>query len=152
MVIGLEDLKKLSKPPETVDVELPGIGTARLMALGARERMALGIELSQQEETAGASEVFAKLWFDVLCASLVDGNGNRVFATAEGRAVLEGMKPADLMPAGTKALEINGFTQQAMSEALENAKKNSADAMTGTLPLTCASPLDGPTPTTSSAS
>lgn len=146
MILGLEDLKKLSKPARTEDVELPGIGSVRLKQMGAQERMALGVELMEQEDATCAADVFAKLWFEVLCHSIVDGAGNRIFATPEGRTILEGIEPSLLMPIGLKALNMHGFTESSMKKALEDAKKNSPETESGTLPTTLPETLDSPAP------
>lgn len=150
MVLGLEDLKKFSKPLKTQDVEVPALGgTVRLSEINASDRLSLLIALKSREGESDA-DVIGAMWFDVLCYSIIDETGARPFKTKEGREILQSMQTHLLAEVSSAAMDLNGFTEEAIKLALETAEKNLQAAQLGNLPLSCAENSDTPIPTTCS--
>lgn len=139
MPLSFEEIRaKVQANLKTEDVLCPSLGgEVRIAMLGAEQKIALGLRYQGYPRDPSGKKLLreedsAEFHALVVGASIVDEAGNRPFATPEGRQIINAIDSEDVMAIAVRAIALNGMDKD---DPLEDAKKNSTAATTGSSPL-----------------
>lgn len=119
-----DELRRATRIRRTVDVEVPDLGTVRLVALTAGE----AIEISGR---LGAGEDEVALTFEYVVRSMVDEAGDPVFAAEEAEAIGRSLPPLAFRRLQQEYLALNAVGVPAEAAAKNSGASRDASSRTG---------------------
>jgi hypothetical protein len=124
MITG-DALRAAARRRRTQDVEVPGVGTVRIVAMSAGAIHQFRHQTQKHQQAGKDPE---ELGFLLIAQSWVDEEGNPLLPVEEGEQVARELDSAAYNALASAVLKLNGMDPDAVDEAVKNSSASQSES------------------------